>query len=322
MKRRTVLGAAAAAASWAALPARAQGAYPNRPVSLVVPYAAGGATDVIARMVAEQLSKQWPQSVVVVNRPGAGTVVGAESVARSAGDGYTLYMTTAAHTISASLYRKLSYDPIKDFAPVTLVATIPLVLLATPSLPVNTVAEYIAFAKSRSDASYASPGNGSPQHLTMELFKSAHKLDLQHVPYRGDAPMMTDLIGGQVQAAFVTLSSALPHIKSGKVKALALAHHQRIAAISNVPTFAEAGFPGFTAATWFGLLAPAALPAELQQRLYRDISRIVAEPAFSAKLVDMGGEVDNSTPQRFRELIGAETTRWAEAVRLSGAQVD
>jgi tripartite-type tricarboxylate transporter receptor subunit TctC len=301
--------------------ARAQ-AYPTRPVTMVVPYAAGGATDVIARMVADKLSKEWPQAVVAVNRPGAGTVVGAESVARAPGDGYTLYMTTAAHTISASLYKKLSYDPIKDFAPITLVATIPLVLVAAPAVPVKSVTELVAFAKTKPGIAYASPGNGSPQHLTMELFKSQMKLDMTHVPYRGDAPMLTDLISGQVPMAFITLSAALPYIKSGKIKPLALAHGRRIAAISDVPTFGEAGFPGFVAATWFGILAPASLPAELQTRIYRDVSKIVAEPAFTAQLVQMGADIDNSTPEAFRTLIQAEAKRWGEAVRLSGAQVD
>jgi hypothetical protein len=170
--------------------------FPSKPVSIVVPYPAGGATDVIARMVAEKLSQNWGQPVIVNNKPGAGTVIAAEMVARSPGDGYTLYMTTAAHTISASLYKKLAYDPIKDFAPITQISTIPLVLVVTPSLPVKTLPELIAYAKSHPGMSFASTGNGTPQHLTGELFKAQNKLELVHVPYRGDAPMLTDLIGG------------------------------------------------------------------------------------------------------------------------------
>ena len=273
-------------------------------------------------MVAEKLTQSWGQPVIVNNKPGAGTVIAAEMVARSPGDGYTLYMTTAAHTISASLYRKLTYDPIKDFAPITLTSTIPLVLVTNSSLPVKTLAELIAYAKSHPGTSFASPGNGTPQHLTGELFKAQNKLDLVHVPYRGDAPMLTDLIGGQVPMAFVTLSAALSHIKAGKLKGIALAHTKRVDAIADIPTFAQAGMPGFTAATWFGMLAPASLPVSLQNKIYQDVAKIVANPEFTARLIDMGGEVDNTTPQAFQALIAGESKRWAEAVRLSGAQAD
>ena len=296
--------------------------FPSKPVSIVVPYPAGGATDVIARMVAEKLSLSWGQPVIVNNKPGAGTVIAAEMVARSPGDGYTLYMTTAAHTISASLYKKLAYDPIKDFAPITLTSTIPLVLVVTPSLPVKTLPELIAYAKSHPGMSFASTGNGTPQHLTGELFKAQNKLELTHVPYRGDAPMLTDLIGGQVPMAFVTLSAALSHIKAGKLRGIALAHPKRVDAIADIPTFAQSGMPGFTAATWFGMLAPASLPANLQNKIYQDIARIVANPDFTARLIDMGGDVDNTTPQAFQAFIQSESKRWAEAVRLSNAQVD
>ena len=296
--------------------------YPAKPVTLVVPYPAGGATDVIARMVADKLTASWGQPVVVSNKPGAGTLLGAESVARSPGDGYTLYMTTAAHTISASLYKKLPYDSVKDFTPITLTSTIPLVLVTAPSLPVKTLPELIARAKADPGMSFASTGNGTPQHLTMELFKAQNKLTLTHVPYKGDAPMITDLIGGQVPMAFVTLSAAMPQIKAGKLKAIALAHGKRVEGIASVPTFEEAGMPGFVAATWFGLFGPGTLSPELTNRIHRDVARIVAVPEFTAKLKDMGGEVDNSTPQAFQAHIQGEMKRWAEAVRLSGAQID
>ncbi len=296
--------------------------YPTKPVSLVVPYPAGGATDVIARMVADKLTQTWGQPVVVANKPGAGTLIAAEFVARAPGDGYTLYMTTAAHTISANLYKKIPYDPIKDFSPITLTSTIPLVLVTNPSVPVKSLSELIAKAKADPGMSFASTGNGTPQHLTMELFKAKNKLTLTHVPYKGDAPMITDLIGGQVPMAFVTLSAALPHIKAGKLKAIALAHSKRVDAISSVPTFAEAGMPGFVSATWFGLFGPGTMSPELVNRVYQDVAKIVAVPEFTAKLKDMGGDVDNSTPQAFQAHIQAEMKRWAEAVRLSGAQVD
>lgn len=297
--------------------------FPDKPVTLVVPYPPGGATDVIARLIAEKLPAAWGQQVIVNNRPGAGTTVAAEAVARAPGDGYTLYMTTAAHTISASLYKKLNYDPLKDFAPLTLTSTIPLVLVTAPSLPVKNLAELIAYGKAAPQGlSMASTGNGTPQHLTGELFKAKTGMKLVHVPYRGDAPMLTDLIGGQVQMAFVTLSAALPYIQSGKLHAIALAHPRRVQAIGQVPTLDEAGMKGFEAATWFGLFAPASMPADLREKIYRDVAKIVATPEMTKKLQDMGGEVNNSSPQQFQSFINAEAQRWAEGVKLSGAQID
>lgn len=297
--------------------------FPERAVTIVVPYPAGGATDVVARLLAEKLPAVWGQQVVVVNRPGAGTTVAAEALARSPGDGYTLYMTTAAHTISASLYSKLSYDPIKDFAPITLVSTIPLVLVTTPALPVKTLKDLIAYGKQHKDGlSMASTGNGTPQHLAGELFKAKTGTPLVHVPYKGDAPMLTDLIGGQVQVAFVTLSAALPYINSGKLRAIALASDKRAQGIADVPTMAEAGMPGFTAATWFGLFGPASMSAALVEKIYQDVSKVVAEPATTKRLLEMGGVINNSTPQQFKTIIDAEVKNWSEAVRLSGARVD
>jgi len=320
-RRHFAAGAVLALAAAFPLLAAAQ-AYPAKSVNLVVPYPAGGATDVIARMIADKLTPVWGQPVVVVNKPGAGTLIAAEQVARSPGDGYTLYMTTAAHTISANLYKKIPYDPVKDFTPITLTSTIPLVLVTTPSLPAKTLPELIARAKADPGMSFASTGNGTPQHLTMELFKAQNKLTLTHVPYKGDSPMLTDLIGGQVPMAFVTLSAAMPYIKAGKLRAIALAHGKRVEGIASVPTFAEAGMPGFVAATWFGLFGPGTMPPELANRIYRDVAKIVAVPEFTAKLKEMGGDVDNSTPQAFQAHIQGELKRWGEAVRLSGAQID
>ncbi len=297
--------------------------FPDKPVTIVVPYPAGGATDVVARLLAEKLPAVWGQQVVIVNRPGAGTTVAAEALARSAGDGYTLYMTTAAHTISASLYSKLNYDPIKDFAPITLVSTIPLVLVTTPGLPVKNLKDLITYAKQHKDGlSMASTGNGTPQHLAGELFKAKTATPLVHVPYKGDPPMLTDLIGGQVQVAFVTLSAALPFINSGKLRAIALASNERAQAIAEVPTMTEAGMPGFTAATWFGLFGPATMSAELVEKIYKDVSTVVAQPGTAKRLLEMGGVINNSTPQEFKAVIDAEVKNWSEAVRLSGARVD
>jgi tripartite-type tricarboxylate transporter receptor subunit TctC len=312
-----LLGALAASA------AQAQQNFPSRPVRMIVPYPPGGATDVIARLVSERLAAKWGQPVVVENRAGAGSTVGAGFVAQQAPDGYTLFETTSAHTISASLYRSLPYDPIRDFSAITLTATVPLVMVVTRSIPAGTPAEFVAWAKAQPrGVSVASTGNGTAQHLTAELFKGRTGINSEHVPYRGDPPMITDLISGTVQFAFATLSAVLPHIRSGDLKALALAHARRMSALPDTPTFAEAGFPDFEAATWFGTFAPAGLPEEIREGIAREISAIVADPAMTQRLVGMGAEVNNYTPREFDAFIRRETARWAEAVRISGARIN
>ncbi|ANY16107.1 tripartite tricarboxylate transporter substrate binding protein [Bordetella pseudohinzii] len=294
--------------------------YPSKPVTMVVPYPAGGATDVVARAVAERLTQSWGQSVIVENRAGAGTTIGASSVARARGDGYTLFMTTSAHTISGHLYSKLNYDPVKDFAPITLVTKVPLVLVINPAIPAKTLPEFLAYLKQNgASVNFASPGNGTAQHLSGELFKIATQSNITHVPYRGDAPAFTDLAGGQVQMMLATITSALPLIESGKLRALAVANGKRVQALRDVPTFAEAGMPGFEAATWFGILAPAALPQAQAQRIYEDVSKIVATPEMQARIEGLGGEVVNSTPKAFAAFMKEEEEKWGQAVKASGA---
>jgi len=293
--------------------------YPSKPVTMIVPYPAGGATDIVARAIAEKLTLTWKQSVIVENRAGAGTTIGAGAVARAAGDGYTLFMTTSAHTISGHIYDKLNYDPVKDFAPITLVTKVPLVLVINPALPAKTLPEFLAYLKKDgASVNFASPGTGTAQHLSGELFKIATKSAITHVPYRGDAPAFTDLIGGQVQMMLATITSALPQIKSGKLRALAVANGKRVQALADVPTFAEAGMPGFEAATWFGLLAPASMKPELQQRIYKDVAAIVATPEMQRRIEDLGGDVINSTPQEFGAFMQEETAKWGKAVKASG----
>ncbi|MCD0503127.1 Bug family tripartite tricarboxylate transporter substrate binding protein [Bordetella petrii] len=295
-------------------------AYPVKPVNLVVPYPAGGATDVIARAVSEQLSQSWKQPVVVENRAGAGTTIASAAVARAPGDGYTLYMTTSAHTISGHLYPNLPYDAVKDFAPITLVTKVPLVLVVNPSVPANTLSEFLDYLKEHGkEVNFASPGNGTAQHLSGELFKQATQAQITHVPYRGDAPAFTDLAGGQVQMMLATITSALPLIESGKLRALAVANGKRVPALARVPTFGEAGMPGFEAATWFGLLAPASLKPELAQRIYQDVSRIVDTAQMRQRIEALGGDVVNSTPQEFARFIAAEQQKWGQAVQMAGA---
>lgn len=317
-KLRTKMRALACAAMLFATGANAD-SYPTKAVTMVVPYPAGGATDIVARAVAEKLSQGWKQSVVVENRAGAGTTIGASSVARAAGDGYVIFMTTSAHTISGHLYSKLNYDPIKDFAPITLVTKVPLVLVVNPQIPAKTLPEFLDYLKVSGNAvNFASPGNGTAQHLSGELFKSATNAAITHVPYRGDAPAFTDLMGGQVQMMLATITSALPLIESGKLRALAVANGKRVQALSTVPTFSEAGMPGFEAATWFGILAPASIKPDRVALIHQDVSRIVATPEMQARIEALGGEVVNSTPQAFAEFMADEQAKWGQAVKTSG----
>lgn len=297
--------------------------YPKQPIDLVVPYAAGGATDVIARLVATELPNELGEQVIVVNKPGAGTTLAAAEIARSKPDGHKLYMTTAAHTISASLYGNLRYDPIKDFAPIHLVARIPIVLVTTPDFKAKTLAEYIEYATTVKDGvTVASPGNGTPQHLAQALFQKQTGSNFVHIPFRGDAPMVTDLLGGQVESAFITLSAALPHIQSGKLNALAVANPTRIDAIKDVPTMDEAGVPGFSAATWFGIFSPAGIDPAIAERVHTAVNKVASTPAFVERIELMGGEVVNLGPAEFTEYVKAETEQWAQAVEVSGARVD
>lgn len=319
---RTMLASAFVLAT-AAGAAQAQPGFPSKPVRLVVPYAAGGATDTVARALAERLSQTWQQPVVVDNRPGAGTTLAADAIARSAPDGYTLFMTTSAHTISPSLYKKLQYDTLKDFTPITLVTTVPLVLVAGPAMKVDTAAALVTAAKQKpKDIAFASPGNGTAQHLAGELFKAAHQVDMVHVPYKGDAPAITDLLAGQVQIMFATTTAVLPQIGAGKLKPLALANPKRLPVLPQVPTFREAGLGEFDAATWFGLLAPARLPAELRQKIYNDVSKIVATPEMKQKIEALGGEVNNTNPEQFEKFMRSEQAKWAKAASISGARID
>jgi tripartite-type tricarboxylate transporter receptor subunit TctC len=322
--QRRELGAlmAGLALSYASGSAWAQ-TFPIKPVRMVVPYPPGGATDAIARLISGKLATKWAQTLLVENRAGAGTTVAAEFVAKSAPDGYTLYETTATHTVSASLYPKLNYDPIGGFTPITLTATIPLVLVTANNVPARTLEELMKWIKAQPNGvSIASPGNGSVQHLTSELFKLKTGIKGVHIPYKGGSPMVNDLLGGQVNMAFVTLSEVAPHIKAGNIRAIALAHDKRMSFLPDIPTFAEQGMPGFISATWFGTFAPAGLPVELRDRIYRDIADVVALPDVTQALVGMGAEINNLNPQEFSKLINAENIRWAEAVKVSGARVD
>ena len=297
--------------------------YPNHVIRLVVPFPAGGTTDIIARDVAKRLTDTLGQSVVVDNRPGAGGNSGADIVAKSAPDGYTLLMgTVGTHAINPSLY-KMPYDNVKDFVPIVLVAGVPNVLEVNPSLPVNSVADLIKLAKSKPGViNFASSGSGTSIHLSGELFKTMAGVDMTHVPYKGSAPALVDLVGGQVQVMFDNLPSSLQLIKAGKLRAIAVTSLKRSPALPDVPTIAESGLPGFEASSWFGMLAPAGTPAPIVAKINAEVNQWLQSPEGRGQLLAQGAEVAGGTPEQFAAHIRAETDKWAKVVKASGAKVD
>ena len=298
--------------------------YPTKPIRLVVPFPAGGTTDVLARAAAQKLTETLGQPVVVDTRPGAGGNIGAELVAKSPPDGYTLLMgTVGTHAINPSLYPKMPYDHVRDFVPVILVAGVPNVLVINPALPVNSVQELIAYAKANpGKLNFASSGNGTSIHLSGELFKTMAGVQITHVPYKGSAPALQDLVGGQVQLMFDNLPSALALIKGGRLKALAVTSKERAPALPDVPTMAESGLPGFEASSWFGLLAPAGTPQPVVAKLNAEIAKWLASPEAKEKLLAQGANAAGGTPEDFTRHIAAETAKWQKVVKESGAKVD
>ena len=304
-------------------PAKAQD-YPSKPIRLVVPFAAGGATDVLARLVGERLTATLGQQVVVDNRPGAGGNIGSDLVARAEPDGYTILMgAVGTHAINPSLYPKMPYDPVKDFAPVTLVASVPNVLVINPGVPANSVQELIDLAKAKpGELNFASSGNGTSIHLSGELFKAMTGTDIVHVPYKGSGPAVTDLLGGQVQMMFDNMPSSLPHVKAGKLRALGVTSAKRSPALPEVPTIAEAGVPGYDATSWFGILAPAGTPEPVVTRLQGAIVQALGEPEMRQRMADLGAEPVGDTPAEFGQFIAAEIAKWAKVVNDAGVKLE
>ena len=331
MGRSTITRRAALAALVAssALPAFAQSTWPTRPVRIVVPFAAGGTTDILARAIAPELSKAFGQQFIVDNRAGAGGNVGAEIVAHSPPDGYTLLMgTVGTHGINKALYEKLPYDPIKDFAPITMVAGVPNVMEMNTErakqLGINNVRDFIKYAKAHpGKLNMASSGNGTSIHLAGELFKSMTGTYLVHFPYRGSGPALLDMVGGTMDVMFDNLPSSLPQIKAGKLKALAVTSRERSVALPDVPTIEEAaGLKGFDATSWFGLLAPAGTPADIVNRIQQEVAKSLNTPAVKDKLLAQGAIPSGNTPAEFAKHIADEHRKWAKVVKESGAKVD
>ena len=334
-RRKALMNTAQAAifliAPGVSMPVAAQAAWPSKPVRIVVPFAPGGTTDLLGRAMAPELSKAFGQSFIVENRAGAGGNVGADAVAKSPADGYTLLMgTVGTHGINKALYPSLPYNPVKDFAPVTLVAGVPNVMVMNADkaqkLGITSVADFIRYARANpGKLNMASSGNGTSIHLAGELFKSMSGTYLVHFPYRGSGPALVDLIGGTMDVMFDNLPSALPHIKSGRLKALAVTSSQRSAALPDAPTLEQAGGPalkGYDASSWFGLLAPAGTPADVVNRLQQEVAKSFNKPDIKEKLQSQGAIPGGNTPAEFTKFIDAEIAKWALVVKASGAKVD
>ena len=313
--------AALAALMPAAAPAQS---YPVKPVRILVGSAAGGPIDLIARLAAQELSKVFEQQFVIENRTGAGGTIAGEAVARSARDGYTLSMGSAATLcIAPALYPKLPYDPVRDFSPISVVATTAFVLVVHPSLPARSVKEFIALARAKpGELRFGSAGSGSATHLSAELFKSMAKIDAVHVPYKGGSQAIIDVLSGQIEFMFDTIPNSMPRINAGKLRALGVTAAQRSAVAPDLPTIAAAGVPGYEATTWFGLLAPAATPRDVVERLSAAVRKVVRSEDLKQRMLTQGIEPVGNTPEQFAQLIKAELPKWAKVVHASGAKVD
>ena len=297
--------------------------YPVKPVRIIVPYAPGGAVDIVARAVGQELTKRIGQTVLVENRTGAGGNVGSEAVAKAAPDGYTLLMASPANTINPSLYTRMPYDPMRDLVPIVLIGSVPTVLIANRSLPVQNVKQLVALAKSQPGAlTYGSGGSGTTEHLAGEMFKSIARVDILHVPYKGGAQVITDLLGGQIALMFVNQLAALPHVTAGKLKALAVASAERSEALPKVATFAEAGYPELKVSVWWGVMGPAAMPKELVMQLNREIGAVLSSAEMKERLKTLSARAIGGTPEEFARFFAEETKRWAPVVKASGARVD
>jgi len=299
-------------------------AWPAKPIKWVVPFAPGGTTDILARTIGDKLAIALGQPVIIENKPGAGGGVGADYTAKAPADGYTIMGgTISTHAINASLYKTLPYDPVKDFAPITLIARVPNMLVVNPDVPAKNVAELIALMKaSPAKYTFASSGNGTSQHLSGELFKTMAGVEMQHIPYKGSPPALQDVVGGQVTMTFDNITTAWPLAKGGKLRALAVTTAKRSSVAPEVPTLAESGLAGYEVGSWQGVFAPAGTPPEIVKRLNAEIVKIIRMPDVNEKLTALGAEPVGNTPEEFGALVRAEVGKWADVVKKSGAKVD
>ena len=298
--------------------------YPTKPIRMICPFPPGGTTDVVARIVATGLSEAWGQQVIVDNRPGAGAVIGTEMAAKSPPDGYTVLLgSITTHAVNPALHKKLNFDAVRDFAPVTLVVSSPQLLAVNPAVAAKNVKELIALAKAKpGQLNYASAGAGSSPHLTFELFKSATGIDIRHVPYKGTGPAITELVGGQVQAMITGVVALMPHVKSNRLRAIAVTSKGRVGVLPDVPTIMEAGVPNFDVSSWFGVFLPAGTPKAIVTKMNGEVRKIVAAPEVKKRLIDLGADPETNTPEQFAAYVRSERTRWAKVVQDTGARVE
>ena len=322
-----IIAAIAACAGILVLPtaALAQSDYPNKPVKLIVGFAPGGSTDIVARIVAQRLGERLGQTIVVENRAGAGGTIGADAAAKAPPDGYTLTLgTTSTHAIAAGVYSKLPYNPVTDFTPISLVAITPYLLVVNPEVQARNLKEFLALAKSQpGKLNYASAGNGTATHLAMEMLKDAAKVDLVHIPYKGNAPADTAILAGEVQAVFGSMPALLQNTKANKVRPLAVGTATRSPALPDVPTVAEQGYPGFEAALWLGIMGPANMPKPVVDRLHKEIVAIVATPEFKASMDANGAEpIASKSPEEFREMLRGQVDKYGKITKAIGIKLD
>jgi tripartite-type tricarboxylate transporter receptor subunit TctC len=298
--------------------------FPSKPARMIVPYPPGGSADILARAIGAKVGEGLGQPVVIDNRPGAGTIIGTEATAKSAPDGYTFMLgTVSSHAINPALNARLPFDPVKDFTPLSLVASIPFAMIVHPSVPARSVQEFVALAKSKpGQLNYSSAGNGTSNHLAGELLKSMAGVDLVHVPYKGSAPALNDLIAGQVSLMFDLVLTAAPHIKSGAVRGLAVTGTQRSAVLPELPTVAETGLPGYEVSAWFGIFAPAGVPQPVAKRLNAEFVKVMQQPDLKQRLASLGADPLTSTPEEFSTYLRSEIDKWAKVVKASGMKVD
>lgn len=319
LSRRTVLASLVGLTLSFALPSHAEDAWPNKPITIVVPFAAGGTTDILARIVGKKLGESLHQAVIIENHPGAGGTIAANYVVRAPQDGYTYLMATIAHAMAPNVYKKLPYDFTKDLDPVSLVASTPNVLIVNPSLPVKSVPELISYLKAHpGQVNYGSAGTGSTEHFSGALFRSMTGTDITHVPYKGGAPMMTDLMSGQIQMAIETSPSAAPHVRSGKVKALAVTSMKRSPAYPGVPTLDESGVKGFDVITWFALMAPHGTPAAVEQRAHDEMAKVLKQPDVQKLFEGQGVTPGDMTQSQLAGFIRSENARWSKVAKEAG----
>ena len=320
---KSLMSVALLAAVALSLPAHAATTYPTKPIRIIVAYTPAGTTDILARALGQKMTETWNQPVIVDNRAGAAGNIGTEVAMRATPDGYTLIMGTAGtHGINVSLYRKLGWHPLNDFAPVSLVAMVPNIMVVNNALPVKNVREFLAYVKANpGKLSYGSPGNGSTAHLSMELFKSMTGANLVHIPYKGSAGVMADVMGGQIAVTIDNMPPYLPNVRAGKMRALAVSTAKRSSAVPDLPTIAEAGVPGYDSGAWFGLLAPAGTPRAIVNQLSAETARILKQPEVNKRISELGAEPVGSTPEEFTALIKSEILKWAKVIKDANVEL-